>query len=197
MSLPVRPSGEYNKAELPASADARMHQEPSYFLSTERLGFRRWRLEDLPLARELWGDPEVTRLIGGPFSEEQIRERLSKEVASMQEHGLQYWPVFLLSDADFVGCCGLRPYRSEKRIFELGFHFRPAYWGKGLAVESAKTIVQFAGQSLSAEGLFAGHHPENLASHKVLLKLGFRLTHEERYPPTGEMHRCYFLDLQK
>jgi len=28
-----------------------------YFLRTERLGFRLWREEDLPLAIGLWGDP--------------------------------------------------------------------------------------------------------------------------------------------
>lgn len=34
----------------------------SYFLRSERVGFRTWTAEDLPLALGLWGDPEVTRL---------------------------------------------------------------------------------------------------------------------------------------
>lgn len=166
----------------------------TYFLKTARLGFRQWSMEDFPLAVSLWGDVSVTRLIGGPFSEREVRERLNKEIASTQAHGVQYWPVFLLSDGDFVGCCGLRPYRPEEKICELGFHFRPGYWGKGLAGEAAQEVIRHA-ESLGLKALFAGHHPENLASQKVLEKLGFSFTHEELYAPTGKMHRCYFLTL--
>ena len=174
-----------------------MQSEPSYFLTTQRLGFRRWSPDDLPLALALWRDVQVTRLIGGPFSDEQVRERVNKEITSMEQHGFQYWPVFLLADGDFVGCCGVRLYRSEGKIFELGFHFRPAYWGRGLAVEATNAVILFARESLGAEGLFAGHHPENLASRKVLSKLGFRLTHEELYASTGKMHSCYLLSFPK
>jgi len=174
-----------------------LQSHASYFLTTERLGLRRWSHQDLPLAMALWGDAEVTRFIGGPFSEDKVRERLEKEIASIEQHGVQYWPAFLLASEDFVGCCGLRSYRPEQKILELGFHLRPAYWGSGLAQESARAVIRFAPQSLGAEGLFAAHHPENQASQKVLCKLGFRFTHEELYRATGKLHRCYLLSLRK
>jgi RimJ/RimL family protein N-acetyltransferase len=167
----------------------------AYFLKTARLGFRLWCMDDLPLALALWGDISVTRFIGGPFSEKQIQERLTREIASMQTNGIQYWPLFVLAEGDFVGCCGLRPYRPEEKICELGFHLRPAYWDKGFAAEAAQAVIKHAYESLRAKGLFAGHSPENLASRKVLQKLGFRFTHEELYAPTGKMHSCYFLNL--
>lgn len=34
----------------------------SYFLRTERLGFRTWNADDFGLAMALWGDEKVTRL---------------------------------------------------------------------------------------------------------------------------------------
>ena len=110
----------------------------SYFLKSARLGFRCWTKEDLPLARELWADIEVTRFFGGPFSEEEVRKRLEREIARMDAHQFQYWPMHLLADNEYVGCCGLRPYRSQDGIPELGFHLRPKYWGRGLAVEAAR-----------------------------------------------------------
>ena len=171
-----------------------MQSPPDYFLSTPRIGFRFWSPEDLPFAVELWGDAQVTRLIGGPFSETQIQERLAREIACMQDRNVQYWPIFSLADNDFLGCCGLRPYRPEACIYELGFHLRPRYWGKGFAVESARAVISHAFQSLNARGLFAGHHPENFVSRRVLEKLGFRYTHDDLYPPTGKMHRCYLLE---
>lgn len=170
-------------------------EKARYFLRTPRLGFRRWSAGDLELALSLWGDIRVTRFIGGPFSRIQIEARLAREIASMEEHGIQYWPVFLLADEEFAGCCGLRPYKPQERICELGFHFRPKYWGQGFAVEAAREIIHHASASLKARTLFAGHYPDNKASARVLEKLGFAFTHEGIYAPTGNLDRCYRLEL--
>jgi [ribosomal protein S5]-alanine N-acetyltransferase len=150
-------------------------------------------MDDLPLAAALWADPDVTRFIGGPQSPAAVKKRLRAETETMTAHGLQYWPIFMLADGTPVGCAGLRPYRLEERIYELGFHLRPAYWGQGLATEAAGAVVTFAFETLSAAALFAGHHPANATSRRVLEKLGFRFTHEELYPPTGLRHPSYLL----
>ncbi len=93
-----------------------------YFLRSQRLGFRLWCEDDLPLAMGLWGDPEVTKFIDvrGKLSEEQVRELLSKHIAFQRQQGVQYWPVFLLADGRHAGCCGLRPYGAAHRVYELG-----------------------------------------------------------------------------
>ena len=162
-----------------------------YFLTSVHLGFRCWSSEDLPLAMELWGDPKVTALIGGPFTPGMVRARLVGEIAQMQEFGLQYWPVFLLDGNEHIGCAGLRPYRIEDRVYELGVHLRSAFWGRGLAKEAARSILDYGFDNLGAEAVFAGHHPSNEASRRLLLKLGFVRTHEELYSPTGLMHPSY------
>jgi [ribosomal protein S5]-alanine N-acetyltransferase len=166
---------------------------PDYFLKTERLGFRLWTPQDLPLAVSLWGDPVATRLIGGPFTEVQIHERIAREIATMKQHGVQFWPVFQLADGKFIGCCGFRPHKLEERIFELGYAFLEPFWGKGYAMETTRAVLSYARENVGARGFFAGHHPENDASKRVLEKLGFQFTHRELYPPTGELHPCYRL----
>lgn len=172
-----------------------MHHANPYFLKTARLGFRHWSRDDLPLAVALWGDPEVTRYIGGPFSPGQIKERLDGEIAAMSAHRIQYWPIFLLTgDDEHVGCGGLRPYRPEDQIYELGIHLRPAYWGRGLAVEAGQAVIRYGFETLGAKGLFAGHHPGNAASRRLIEKLGFQFTHKELYAPTGLQHRSYLLE---
>lgn len=164
-----------------------------YFLTSERLGFGLWSTSDLMLAQDLWGNAEVTSLIGGPFTDEQIGQRLDREIASMTSFNVQYWPVFLLENGQFAGCAGLRPHRLDQQIYELGFHFRPAYWRRGLAQEAGRAAIAFAFENLGAEALFAGHHPANLPSSRVLTKLGFQFTHDEFYPPTGLKHPSYLL----
>ncbi|WP_414714365.1 hypothetical protein [Sphingobium sp.] len=44
-------------------------------------------------------------------------------------------------------------------------------------------IGQARTQGFSA--LIAGHHPDNLASKRAVLRLGFSYTHDELYPPAG------------
>jgi ribosomal-protein-alanine N-acetyltransferase len=164
-----------------------------YFLRTDRLGFDVWTPDDLPLALDLWGDVRVTRLIGGPFSEEQVRQRLEQEIANQAAHGVQYWPVFRLKDGEHVGCCGLRPYPEREGALELGFHICYGYWRQGYASEAAQAVIRYAFNMLHVSGLFAGHNPENVASHLLLERLGFRYTHDAFYKPTGLYHPSYIM----
>ena len=122
-----------------------------YFLTSTRLGFRRWREQDLPLTMELWGDPDVTAYIGGPFTAEMVRSRLLQEIEQEQEMGLQYWPFFLLEGNRHAGCAGLRPYRMEERVYELGIHLRGAYWGQGLAKEAGCLVIDYSFGTLGAK----------------------------------------------
>lgn len=164
-----------------------------YFLRSPRLGFSIWTHADLPLAFALWGDPEVTRLTGGPFTAQQVRERLEREINNHEDLGVQYWPIFLLETGEHVGCCGLQPHKLAEVIYELGFQLRSAFWGRGLAREAAVAVIERAFTTLGVAALYAGHHPDNQASRGVLRSLGFRHTHNEFYPPTGQIEPCYLL----
>ncbi|WP_147819614.1 GNAT family N-acetyltransferase [Salidesulfovibrio onnuriiensis] len=167
----------------------------TYFLKSERMGFRCWGMEDLDLAVSLWGDPEVTRFIDarGELRKDLVRERLEQEILRHKESGVQYWPIFRLEDGEFVGCCGLRSHDRERAVLEIGFHIRRAHWGQGYATEAARAVIAYAFGSLGASALFAGHNPANTASARLLEKLGFVYTHDEFYPPTGLLHPSYLL----
>ncbi len=166
-----------------------------YFMTTSRLGFRFWRMADLDLARGLWGDPRVARWIDarGQLTEAQVAERLAFEIQLQHRHGIQYWPVYRLNGGTHVGCCGLRPHDPAARIYELGFHICASSWRKGYAFEAARAVIDHAFGTLHACGLFAGHHPRNKASRRLLAKLRFRFTHNEFYAATGCQHPSYLL----
>lgn len=57
-----------------------------YFLRTARLGFRCWIPDDVSLARQLWGDADVTRFFGGPFSNKAIGERMQHGLLEFFRH---------------------------------------------------------------------------------------------------------------
>jgi [ribosomal protein S5]-alanine N-acetyltransferase len=159
--------------------------------STDRIAFRAWREDDLPLALALWGDAKVSALVGGPFDEAAVRERLAAELANQREHAIAYWPLVI--EGGDAGCCGLKPKDLSRGLLELGFYLTPPHWGRGIAVEAGRAVIAHAFEVLDRTSLFAGHHPENHGSRRSLEKLGFRYTHHELYPPTQLMHPCYLL----
>lgn len=169
-----------------------------FFLESPRLGFRQWDASDLSLALRLWGDPAVSRFISSRgFTESEVRNRLERELASEEAHGIQYWPVFLLAGGEHVGCCGLRPRQGQPRVPEFGVHIASAHWRQGYALEAATCVIQHAFNVLGFQALFAGHHPQNAASRSLLLRLGFAHTHDEFYEPTGLEHPSYLLASRK
>ncbi len=165
------------------------------FLETSRLIFSTWSEADLELALCLWGDPRVTKFIDAreELTIEDVRTRLDQEIASEKKYGVQYWPIFLQSTDEHIGCCGLRVYDLSLNIYEIGFHIRADHWGRGFATEAAHKVMDYAFEILSVNGLFAGHHPYNTASKHILQKLGFRYSHDEFFTPTGLHHPSYIL----
>lgn len=166
-----------------------------YFLKTARLGFSIWEEEDYKEALELWGNPKVTRYIvaGGTMSPELVKQRLIKEIKTYDSEKFQYFPIYLLESDYNAGCCGVRPYDKQKDILEFGIHLKESCWGKGLAQEAGSAVIEYAFRVLGVKAIFAGHNPINLASSKLLKKLGFTYIGEEFYEPTGLMHPSYLL----
>jgi ribosomal-protein-alanine N-acetyltransferase len=64
------------------------------------------------------------------------------------------------------------------RIAELGFQFCADAWGQGFATEASTAVIEWA-RTEGFSALIAGHHPDNLASKRALVRLGFSYTHDE------------------
>lgn len=173
-----------------------MSAEPEWLFQSERLGWRCWRVDDLPRALALWGDGRVMRHlhVNGVLTPEEVRARLELEIQLQREHGYQYWPMFELTTGAHVGCAGVRPKDLARGRLETGFHLRPEFWGRGLAREAATRVVRRAFDDMAVPELFAGHHPALEASRRILLGLGFRYDRDELYPATQSMHPTYLLE---
>ena len=166
----------------------------SYFLRTERLGFRCWTEQDPPLAMRLWGDAEVMSLLGGPLTATLVRDRLALEQRTQREAAVQYWPIFLQATDEPAGCAGLTPWPARgPKCLMAGVHLHRAVWGRRLGEEAGRAILRYGFEMTGAEEIVAGHHPENHASKRLLTALGFRFEQMHLWPPTGLMHPFYQL----
>ena len=69
-----------------------------------------------------------------------------------------------------VGACGLG--RRPSGAVELGYWIARDHWGRGLATEASRALVDIA-RTLRLEMLEGSHFTDNPASGRVLEKLGF------------------------
>jgi hypothetical protein len=77
-------------------------------------------MKDLPLAMSLLDDPKVTALIGEPFTQNWCADVYVKRSVNCRSINCNIGRSFLLVSDEYVGCAGLRPYRAEQRVCELG-----------------------------------------------------------------------------
>jgi RimJ/RimL family protein N-acetyltransferase len=140
-------------------------------------------------------------VLQGKLNRDQVVQRLHDEIDRQKHHGIQYWPLFETKSGQFIGCSGLRPCTFTpgdslgEKNYELGYHIIKQCWGKGYATEAAKGAIKYAHEKLGLTKLYAGHHPHNANSKKVLLKLGFRHMEDTFYEATGLQHPSYILNL--
>lgn len=57
---------------------------------------------------------------------------------------------------------------------DIGYGVPPDLWGRGIATEAAALLLAFGFEQLGLHRIFAYHHPDNIASGRVLQKLGMQ-----------------------
>lgn len=136
-------------------------------IETERLVLRRYRAEDLNDLFEYLSDDEVVKY--EPYKAMTLEE--TKENLKWRIETDEMIAVELIENHKMIGniYLGKRDFDS----FEIGFVFNRAYWGKGYAKESCKSIIQFAFQN-GVHRIFAECDPCNENSWKLLEAIGLQ-----------------------
>jgi ribosomal-protein-alanine N-acetyltransferase len=159
-------------------------------LTTDRLQLRALTLEDAPAAFDIYGDPEVMRHVaGGPVADIAATEAVVQQIIAHQRlHGYSWWGVVERATGELVGDAGLYSFEGTGPGVEVGYTFRRDAWGKGYATESARACLQAAFGPLELERVRAVVLPENIASVRVLEKIGMRHDGTVRYRGDEWMH---------
>ncbi len=153
--------------------------KPPETLELSRLRLRRPRPSDADAIFEYGSDPEVARYADWP-----VRTRIDGLADSLRARGERwesgedfYWVITLLGEDRAIGgisCC------VENDSAEVGFLLNRRHWGQGHATEAAKAVVGWVLALPTLRRVWATCDAENLASARVLEKVGFTL--EERLP---------------
>jgi RimJ/RimL family protein N-acetyltransferase len=149
-------------------------------IETERLLLRIFRPDDLDDLARLFSDPEVLRYVGDgkPASREEAGRALQSIIKHWQTHGFGRWAVFDKRTKKFAGFGGLRSLFGTP---EVVYHLAKANWGKGFATELARAALRFGFEVRGFDRIVAIAKPENVASIRVMDKLGMRFEKNASY----------------
>lgn len=146
-------------------------------LSTDRLVIRDLNSSDLSFIHLIHSIAEVQEYatLDIPNSIADSEDYLRKYI-DQQNHNprKEYGFCLSLANQEPLGLIGLINSLSKFKNAELWFKLHPKYWGKGYVTEAALAILKFGFEELVLHRIEAGVATENIASIKVLGKIGMR-----------------------
>ena len=145
----------------------------------DRVYIRELTEDDVPAWFMRASDAEAAVLAGDPIPSsvemgfhwlERHRERFR------QQAGIR-WAIVPKGSTESVGTVGLTITSKEGRIAELGIVIGRASWGKGIGTSAVHLVTGYAFSTLGLAEVQAQVLQRNLASRRLLEKVGFHLLH--------------------
>jgi RimJ/RimL family protein N-acetyltransferase len=148
---------------------------PTPTLHTARLRLRPVTSADVDALFALHSSAYVLRYWDAPpWSERARAERFVAACRRMAEDGSgARLAVDRGADGAFIGWCGLSRWSPDHRSAALTYCLSDAAWGRGYATEAARALLLLAFDALDLNRVQAETDTRNLASARVLEKLGF------------------------
>jgi ribosomal-protein-alanine N-acetyltransferase len=152
-------------------------------VETSRIILRPLKISDAGTIFTNWAsDPEVSKYMRWDTHKtvDVTIEWLTLEEKNIDKDDSYSWGFVLKETGGLIGSGGLL-YNSEYEMFEVGYVIMKKYWGMGLATEAARACVDFAFNELDQNKLHVRHAKENIASGRVIEKLGFVYQSDGKY----------------
>jgi [ribosomal protein S5]-alanine N-acetyltransferase len=158
-----------------------------FLFESERLLFREHQPGDMEAYCALEADPEVRRYVGGAPRPHAVAVRKFRDTfLKNASRKLALRATIFKPEGRYIGYSGLypnfRPGGSVPGEAVLAFCFAREYWDRGLATESGRAFTKHGFDQLRLERIVAIAEVGNVASIRVLEKLGFVQTAIEHGP---------------
>ena len=138
---------------------------------TDRLVLRELHVSDASDCFKLNSNPEVIKYTGDEAFESVCEaEDFLKNYDAYKKTGYGRWAVIEKASNTFIGFCGLK--LDEENLVDIGFRFLQETWGKGYATESSIVSMKFGFENFDIDEIIGRADTKNLASIRVLEKLG-------------------------
>ena len=125
--------------------------------------------------------------MGGVATAEEVAEQLALGAQKWETDGFGYWMFFDAATGGAVARGGLSRAEFDGRAeIEVGWTVAPERWGEGLATELGAAAAEVAFGDLGLPDIVAFTLPDNVASRRVMEKLGFSYEKTAPYKTYGE-----------
>ncbi len=151
-------------------------------LETERLIHRPFEISDTPRLIEIRTTPNVNRFVGGAIvnTPEWLTNRVKSYIEFYNTHGYGMYALIWKETGEIIGWSGLQEF-GESGDIEVGYGMIEKYWGRGIAFETASFWFDFAFDEAKLDKLVGVAEKSNIASNRVLKKIGLKLNGERSY----------------
>lgn len=153
---------------------------PKYFdsfprLTTPRLELRPLAITDADLVYRLRSSATVARFIERPLMEKlsDSEQLIKRTLQSYHKQQSLAWTGVLRHRGLPIGTCGLNHIDHQNLRAEIGGELLPDYWGKGIAEEAFRTIVDFGLAQLGLHAIEARVMAGNRGAVYLLKQLNF------------------------
>jgi ribosomal-protein-alanine N-acetyltransferase len=148
---------------------------PTPSLHTARLRLRAFDAADAEDLFAMHSNAEVLRYWDSPpWTDPAGAERFLATCRQLAQEGTGVrLAVDRLSDGAFIGWCTLSRWNPDYRSAALGYCYTKAAWGHGYATEAARALLRWGFDTLDLNRVQAETDTRNVASARVLEKLGF------------------------
>jgi RimJ/RimL family protein N-acetyltransferase len=148
---------------------------PELTLRTDRLLLRPWTDDDLPPFAALNADPVVMEHFPATLTREESDLMVERIGVRFAETGLYLWAVEVPGATPFIGFVGLSApgfHAAFTPCVEVGWRLDRKAWGKGYAIEAARTVVADGFARLGLDEIVSFTTSTNLRSQRVMQRLG-------------------------
>jgi ribosomal-protein-alanine N-acetyltransferase len=146
-----------------------------------RLVLRAFRPEDGPAYHRILSTDGVLRYFptASPPAPERVPAIIGRILQHWKEHGFGIWAVASPS-GDLMGRAGIQTIPETGEV-EVDYLLGREWWGSGFATEAIRPALRFGLEEKGLERIVGIVHPDNLASRRVLEKIGMHLEGEKEY----------------
>ena len=146
-------------------------------LETTNLQLRDLRRDDLLAMRTIFGDSQVTKyhVYETTTGLEQIDLIIKSRLDVWYKKEGIPWVIIKKDEQKVIGCCACVAIDNQSRQCRLVYELASQYWRQGIMTEALGEVIHFSFKSLELNRLEAYVMVDNIASRKLLEKLGFSL----------------------
>lgn len=142
-------------------------------LETPHLILRPLRADDFADYFEYAQDPAVASSgMWTPYASEEQAHADFTHLLTVYARGLMWWALEEKADGKMIGRCELDGYDPDDARADISYALHQGYWRRGYVSEAVERVARYGFDDLRLNRLSATVFPDNIASVRILEKLG-------------------------